>query len=113
MAAIEMRLPELEGERKHHDTSKVKIFTGRANPQLAGEIASYLGTTLSELEVKNFADGETYVRIKESVRGHDVFVIGVGVIAGRTGGLGENVESALSRVVLLIALPAPIPRPGS
>jgi predicted permease len=35
-----------------------------------------------------------------------VFVIGVGVIAGRTGGLGANVESALSRVVLLIALPA-------
>lgn len=75
MAAIEMRLPELEGERKHHDTSKVKIFTGRANPHLAREIAHYLGTSLSELEVKNFADGETYVRIKESVRGHDVFVI--------------------------------------
>jgi len=54
---------------------KVKIFTGRSNPQLAQEIASYLETELSELEIKNFSDGETYVRVKESVRGDDVFVI--------------------------------------
>lgn len=75
MVTIEMRLPELESIPKHYDTSKVKIFTGRAHPVLAQEIANYLGTALSEIEVKNFCDGETYVRVKESVRGHDVFVI--------------------------------------
>ncbi len=75
MTAIEMRVPELEQERKPSDTNQVKIFTGRANPVLAAEIAKYLGTELSEINVKNFSDGETYVRVEESVRGHDVFVI--------------------------------------
>ncbi len=73
--AIELRLPELEIESGIHDTSKVKIFTGRANPRLAREIARYLGTELSMLEIKNFSDGETYVQIKENVRGCDAFII--------------------------------------
>src|SRR5690606_252033 len=66
---------ELEIESGIHDTSKVKIFTGRANPQLAQEIARYLGTELSKIEIKNFSDGETYVQIKESVRGCDAFIV--------------------------------------
>jgi ribose-phosphate pyrophosphokinase len=73
--AIEMRLPQLELSLRKRDTSKVKLFTGRANPQLADEIARYLGTELSPLVIKNFSDGETYVQIHESVRGHDVFII--------------------------------------
>lgn len=73
--AIELRLPELEIESGIHDTSKVKIFAGRANPRLAREIARYLGTELSTLEIKNFSDGETYVQIKENVRGCDAFII--------------------------------------
>lgn len=75
MAALELRIPELETTFKSSDPQKVKIFTGRANPQLAQEIAAYLDTELSELEIKNFSDGETYVRVQESVRGDDVFVI--------------------------------------
>jgi ribose-phosphate pyrophosphokinase len=73
--AIEMRLPDLEIESGIHDTSKVKIFTGRANPRLAHEIARYLGTELGRIEIKNFSDGETYVQIKENVRGCDAFII--------------------------------------
>lgn len=73
--AIELRLPDLEIESGIHDTSKVKIFTGRANPRLAQEIARYLGTELSKVEIKNFSDGETYVQVKENVRGCDAFII--------------------------------------
>lgn len=73
--AIEMHLPQLEIESGIHDTSKVKIFTGRANPKLAEEIARYLGTQLGQVVIKNFSDGETYVQIKESVRGTDAFII--------------------------------------
>ncbi len=73
--AIEMHLPHPEIDSGIHDTSKVKIFTGRANPKLAEEIAQYLGTEISPAIVKNFSDGETYVQIQESVRGHDVYVI--------------------------------------
>ena len=54
---------------------KVKLFSGRANPLLADEIASYLGLPLSPLSIKNFKDGEIYVQVEESIRGCDVFLI--------------------------------------
>ncbi|HAW49548.1 TPA: phosphoribosylpyrophosphate synthetase [bacterium] len=53
----------------------IKIFSGRANTQLAEEIVSYLRIPLSGIEIGDFSDGETYVRIKENVRGADVYVI--------------------------------------
>jgi len=53
----------------------IKIFTGRANPEIAEDIASHLGGNLGTLQIKNFSDGEIYVRIKESIRGDDVFVV--------------------------------------
>lgn len=73
--AIELNLPDLGTDSGIHDTSKVKIFTGRANPKLAAEIARYLGTELGQVEIKNFSDGETYVQIRENVRGCDAFII--------------------------------------
>lgn len=53
----------------------LKIFSGRANLQLAQGISDYLKIPLGEIEISNFSDGEIQVRIKENVRGHDVFVI--------------------------------------
>jgi ribose-phosphate pyrophosphokinase len=53
----------------------IKIFTGRANPEIAEDIAKHLGENLGTLQIKNFSDGEIYVRIQESIRGDDVFVV--------------------------------------
>lgn len=53
----------------------VKIFSGNSNPQLAASICSYLGTELGAADVKTFPDGETFVKIKDSVRGSDCFII--------------------------------------
>ncbi len=53
----------------------LRIFTGNANPQLATDIASELGTQLGEIKVKKFADGEISVKIEESARGQDIFII--------------------------------------
>lgn len=53
----------------------LKVFTGNANPELASEIAEYLGIPLGDADVKRFSDGETWVEIKDNVRGTDVFVI--------------------------------------
>ncbi len=53
----------------------VKIFTGNSNPQLAASICSYLGREIGAAEVKTFPDGETFVKIKDSVRGDDCFLI--------------------------------------
>jgi len=53
----------------------LKLFTGRANPQLAEAVAERIGTQLGEILVDRFADGEVRVRILENVRGADVFII--------------------------------------
>ncbi len=53
----------------------LKIFTGNANRELAGEIASFLKVPLGEAVVKHFSDGETWVELGENVRGMDVFVV--------------------------------------
>ncbi|MGD9580264.1 MAG: ribose-phosphate diphosphokinase [Vampirovibrionia bacterium] len=70
-----MHLPRLEEDNKTPGRHEIKIFTGRSNPQLAYEIADYLGTTVGPMIVKNFSDGEIYVQIKESIRGDDVFIV--------------------------------------
>jgi len=54
---------------------EMKIFSGRAHPELAKEICTYLGLGLGKLETFNFADGEIFCQIQENVRGRDVFVI--------------------------------------
>jgi ribose-phosphate pyrophosphokinase len=51
------------------------VFSGRANPELAEEVASLLGTQLVPTTAYDFANGEIYVRYQESVRGSDAFVI--------------------------------------
>lgn len=51
------------------------IFSGNANPDLAREIAAYLGTTVGDAVINRFNNGEVQVMINESVRGKDVFVI--------------------------------------
>ncbi len=53
----------------------IKIFTGNANRPLAEEICQILGIPLGNAYVGTFADGEVQVKINESVRGKDVFVI--------------------------------------
>jgi len=56
-----------------HD--RLLLFTGNANPELAGEIAGHLDMQLGNCMVKQFQDGEIYLQIQENVRGGDVFVI--------------------------------------
>ncbi|MFC1649014.1 ribose-phosphate diphosphokinase [Nanoarchaeota archaeon] len=52
-----------------------KIISGSSNPQLASEIASYAGTKLTPVKISRFKDGEIYVKILESIRGYDVFIV--------------------------------------
>jgi ribose-phosphate pyrophosphokinase len=54
---------------------KLMLFTGRAHPELAKEVASELGADLVPTKAFEFANGEIYVRFEESVRGSDAFVI--------------------------------------
>lgn len=56
-------------------SDKLKIFAGNCHPRLAKEICQILGTSLVSAEITRFKDGEISVRIDETVRGADVFVI--------------------------------------
>jgi len=51
------------------------LFSGRAHPELAEEIAAAIGIGVSPTDLRDFADGEIYARFNESVRGCDAFVV--------------------------------------
>ena len=54
---------------------KMLIFSGSSNSELAQKVATNLGTELAEVERKSFASGEIYLRLADSVRGADCFVM--------------------------------------
>ena len=51
------------------------VLSGRANQTLADEIGALLGISPDGATIKEFADGEIFVRIDENVRGRDVFIV--------------------------------------
>ncbi|MCB5250834.1 MAG: ribose-phosphate pyrophosphokinase [Candidatus Cloacimonadales bacterium] len=55
--------------------SKLKLFTGNANPELAKEVASFAGVPLGDAEVFKFSNDDTFVKINDNVRGTDAFII--------------------------------------
>ena len=56
-------------------THGMHLISGRTHPALAKEIAEHLGIKLSKVTLEDFANGETRVRLNESVRGKNVFII--------------------------------------
>jgi ribose-phosphate pyrophosphokinase len=54
---------------------RLMLFSGRANPDLAAEIAVRLGIELGNVTLKTFSGGEVYCRYEESIRGADVFIV--------------------------------------
>jgi len=57
------------------DADKLKVFTGRANPELAQKICSSLQIPLGRGRTELFPDGELIVKVEEDVRGRDCFVV--------------------------------------
>jgi len=56
-------------------SKRLVLLTGRAHPELGQEVAAHLGTDLCPVDAYEFANGEIFVRFKESVRGCDAFVM--------------------------------------
>ena len=69
------------------------VFSGRSHPELAERIAEQLGVELGEIELGTFANGETYCRYDESIRGADVFLVQTGC---------EPVDRNLMELLLMI-----------
>jgi ribose-phosphate pyrophosphokinase len=57
------------------DEDTLRLFSGNANPALAASIAHHLGRPLGKIHCTRFADGEIRVKIEESARGMDVFIV--------------------------------------
>ena len=55
--------------------SNLKLFSGKANPELAQQIVDYLGISLGKVKLKRFSDGEVNFQILENVRGADAFIV--------------------------------------
>jgi ribose-phosphate pyrophosphokinase len=55
--------------------SDLKLFSGRGNRPLAENIAREAGCELGRVEIRNFSDGEIWVKYAENIRGDDVFII--------------------------------------
>jgi ribose-phosphate pyrophosphokinase len=51
------------------------LAAGRSNPSLAEEIAQELGTSLADVQLEDFANGEIRFRYQENIRGADVFIL--------------------------------------
>ncbi len=52
-----------------------KVASGRSNQALAKKVASALGVELAGTQIKNFSDGELWVKYDENIRGVDLFII--------------------------------------
>src|SRR5258708_31994493 len=59
----------------HLDADKLKLFTGRAHPELAQKICNYLQIPLGRGRTELFPDGELIVKVEEDVRGRDCYVV--------------------------------------
>jgi ribose-phosphate pyrophosphokinase len=57
---------------------RLMVFSGRSHGDLAQAIARQLGVELGEIALEQFANGETYCRYLESIRGADVFLVQTG-----------------------------------
>jgi ribose-phosphate pyrophosphokinase len=55
--------------------STLKVFSGRSNRPLAERISKALGEPLGKVEIKNFSDGEIWVKFSDNIRGADVFIV--------------------------------------
>src|SRR5918912_1026866 len=72
---------------------RLMVFSGRSHPDLAQAIARQLGVELGEIALETFANGETYCRYLESIRGADVFLVQTGC---------EPVDRNLMELLLMI-----------
>lgn len=53
----------------------IRLFSGRANAPLAERMATELCTSLGDIEIRHFPEGELFVKYKENIRGQDVFIV--------------------------------------
>src|SRR5947208_12959846 len=69
--------PELKPEHwiERGPSKRLMLFAGRSQPERAQRIAEKLGIQVGDVSLRTFADGNTYCRYEESIRGADLFIV--------------------------------------
>ena len=73
------------------------LYSGRAHPALAREVAGHLNITLGEADVVEFVNGEIRPRFGESIRGGDVFIM-----QSHFGHNGHSINDAIMEQLIMI-----------
>ncbi|MFH1843403.1 MAG: ribose-phosphate pyrophosphokinase [bacterium] len=55
--------------------NELVLISGTAHPEMGERIADNLNVSLLDVELDHFSDGEIQVKIKENIRGTDVFIV--------------------------------------
>src|SRR6266545_291212 len=69
--------PEVKPEHwiERGPSKRLMLFSGRSHPELAQKIAGKLDIQVGDVSLRTFADGNTYCRYEESIRGADLFIV--------------------------------------
>ncbi len=67
--------PEADRWLERAPQPRLMLFAGRSHPELAHRIATELGIELGNVDLRTFANGETYCRYLDSIRGCDAFIV--------------------------------------
>jgi ribose-phosphate pyrophosphokinase len=59
----------------HESLAGMKLFAGKAHPDLAARVADELGVELGKMTSTQFADGEIRLTVEESARGNEIFIL--------------------------------------
>ena len=78
-------------------TKRMVLYSGRAHPELAREVAAHLNISLGEADIVEFANGEIRPRFGESIRGGDVFIM-----QSHFGHNGYSINDAIMEQLIMI-----------
>src|SRR5437868_14731290 len=76
---------------------ELKVFSGSAHPDLAREIAGFLGVSMGQARLKRFPDTEVSFQIDENIRGTDIFVVQPTCSNGTS-----SVDNAIMELMIMI-----------
>jgi len=76
---------------------KLALIAGRANIELAEEVAATLDETLLDANCAEFANGELHCKLESSVRGTDVFII-----QSHTGHDGRSINDSIMEHLIMV-----------
>ena len=76
---------------------ELKVFSGTAHPDLAREIAGFLGVSIGQARLKRFPDTEVSFQIDENIRGTDIFVVQPTCANG-----SSSVDNAIMELMIMI-----------